>query len=569
LDGLQSLIESSATWDAEDRKAYSEFLLSLYAPEERDYGHEDSSDEDFDYLVEAQNETEDEEEYRNDPTARIPGKELVDLVSGKTSYSFRSKKPLHPRNATPKKKPRVEVKKMDEQSAACGSTERLSLEWKRAKPIMPANAKFHASQCTSSKLYFRQESLEQLALQVRRHIQLLIQSCLLVAQERLRDDSVLNLSKTLLSEWRRALDICASFRKFFTNTVSELEPDTSSNGYSVSFFETPTLSIIPELFSLIEKRDCLTSCDVQTLLERFFPFLEIDLLPKLPKYSFYDYSKYSILDAQYIDIEKLKSTSMSSPEKWSSAEDELIATLIRQYGSDWLENYERLLPSKRYEEVWRRYRYLSGRHAPENPVKHLVIERQKPLSSEEWRILEYGVYLYGDNAWKKIEINLLPHRDQIILQRMWKQRQKRRRQKIRENERHKQEARKLARQLRQQELEKGQTSSQPETTCLQQVDDKEEEGMDEETDSTQAQLENCSNWLIVSGDRKVHFSHEDDKKLLSQVKAFGATEDTFVQLAKTLGDGKTPQVMRKRYSQLLRWVQQSSKSVHRYHKCET
>lgn len=205
----------------------------------------------------------------------------------------------------------------------------------------------------------------------------------------------------------------------------------------------------------------------------------------------------------------------------------------------------------------------------DNPVKHLVIERQKPLSSEEWRILEYGVYLYGDNAWKKIEINLLPHRDQIILQRMWKQRQKRRRQKIRENERHKQEARKLARQLRQQELEKGQTSSQPETTCLQQVDDKEEEGMDEETDSTQAQLENCSNWLIVSGDRKVHFSHEDDKKLLSQVKAFGATEDTFVQLAKTLGDGKTPQVMRKRYSQLLRWVQQSSKSVHRYHKCET
>jgi len=34
---------------------------------------------------------------------------------------------------------------------------------------------------------------------------------------------------------------------------------------------------------------------------------------------------------------------MSSPEKWSSAEDELIATLIRQYGSDWLEKYALLL----------------------------------------------------------------------------------------------------------------------------------------------------------------------------------------------------------------------------------
>lgn len=184
------------------------------------------------------------------------------------------------------------------------------------------------------------------------------------------------------------------------------------------------------------------------------------------------------------------------------------------------------------------------------------MERQKPLSSEEWRILEHGVYLYGDNAWKQIETNLLPHRDQIILQRMWKQRQKRRRQKIRENERHKQEARKLARRLRQQREDQQQESK--EQSYLKQTDNEEAH---KETNTSQVEVDNHGNWLTVSGDFRVHFSHEDDKKLLSQVKISGATENTFLELAKTLGDGKTPEIIRKRYLQLLWWLQQSSQSI--------
>ncbi|EME27943.1 hypothetical protein Gasu_46030 isoform 2 [Galdieria sulphuraria] len=575
LDGLQSLIESSATWDDEDRKAYSEFLSSLYSPEDKDYGPEDSSDEDFDYLLEVQNETDDEEvgclalvfcplicvkEYRNDPTARIPGKELVDLVSGKPSYSFRRSKKCHNmKNSNPKKKPRTQCRQVEEQPVNSKWTPHVSSEFSRAKPIMPANMKACLSHfnSTCSQFHFRQDSLELVSLQVSRHIQLLIQTCLLVGQEPLKDDSALKLSRRMLNDWKRASDICVSYRKFFTETVLEYEPNTTLDRSSVSFFDTPILRIVPDLLSLTDKCDCLQSSDIQKLLETFCPYLDEELFPKLPKYSFYMGSNHSILDAQYIDVNQVKST-LSSEDQWSSAEDSLIATLIREYGSDWLENYERLLPSKQYDEVWRRYRFLSGRHAPDNPVKRLVIERQRPLSSEEWRILEHGVYLYGDNAWKQIEINLLPHRDQVILQRMWKQRQKRRRQKIRENERHKQEARKLAKRLRQQALEEDRKKCEKER-CLENIDMEE---TNNGTMTTRLEFDNSSNWLIVDGDVKVHFSHEDDKKLLSQVRAFGATERTFLALAKILGDGKTPEVIRKRYSQLLWWLQQSTNVVY-------
>ncbi|GJQ14406.1 hypothetical protein GpartN1_g6197.t1 [Galdieria partita] len=562
LDGLQSLIESSATWDDEDRKAYSEFLLSLYAPEDKYYGPEESSDEDFDYLLEAQNETEDEEEYRNDPTARISGKELVDLVSGKSSYPFRrSKKCHHMKNSIPKKKPRTHFRQMEDQLVHSNLTSHVSLKFSKAKPIMPADMRAYFPQfnSTCSQLLFQRESLKLISLQVSRHIQLLIQTCILVGQERLKDDSALSFSRRMLMEWKRASDICVSYRKFFTESVQDFEPNSALDRCSGSLFDTPALSIIPDLLSLTDKHDSLQSCDVQKLLETVCPYFEEELFPKLPTCNLNMHPKHSILDVQYIDVNQVKSMS-SSDDRWSSAEDGLIATLIREYGSDWLENYQRLLPSKQHDEVWRRFRFLSGRHAPDNPVKRLVIERQKPLSSEEWQILEHGVYLYGDNAWKQIELNLLPHRDQIILQRMWKQRQKRRRQKIRENERHKQEARKLAKQLRQQQaLEEDRKDPLEREICLEHT---EKEEMDKGIDTTRLEMESGSNWLVVSGSVKVHFSQEDDRKLLSQVKAFGATEKTFVALAKILGEGKTPEVIRKRYSQLLWWLQQSANAVY-------
>eukprot|EP00871_Galdieria_phlegrea_P001893 jgi/Galph1/2704/GphlegSOOS_G1340.1 len=565
VDGFQNLLESTSTWDEEDRKvgkAYSEFLLSLYAPEGNKHDtNDDSSDEDFDYILEAENETDEEEEYRNDPTAKISGKELVDLVSGRVSYSFRNKKSGVKKRSFEKRKGKNHLDTSNFQVSNISHESMNTASFKRPSLIAPAltmhvpNTTLHSSLFYSLPL-LKNTALDQISVQLNRHIQLLFQVCLLVAQEPLKDEATLNLSKQMLIEWKKVSDMNVCYRQFFNEAVADFEPEGSIS--LNSFFAISSLQQVPVLMDLLETRNYIRRHEAEQIFDTLVPHFEIEFYPQLQRDSSLN-DNFSPIDAHQVDVKQLKQN-LCEQEQWSVAEDKLIATLIRKFGSDWLDNYQRLLPSKDYDDVRRRYRQLSSRHAPDNPVKRLVIERQKPLTSEEWRILEYGVYLYGENAWKLIEVNLLPHRDQVILQRMWKQRQKRRRQKIRENERHKQEARRLARKLKEQGSELPTNLNSNGTGSLTQSNAANGEDCFI-SENTSESVQCRSNWLVVDGDVKIHFSQQDDKKLLSEVKAFGATEETFTALAKKLGKTKTPDIVKKRYAQLLCWIQQSSASA--------
>lgn len=244
------------------------------------------------------------------------------------------------KNNVSKRKPRVDVNQIEKQPVDSTGNESMSSKSHRAKPIMPAvvDARMLQSNYSRPQFYFRKDSLEQISLQMNRHIQVLIQTCLLVGQERLKDVVALNHARRLLSEWKRASDICINYQRFFTESILDLEPNITEDSCSVSVFDTPLLRIIPELLLFTETHDCLQSSDVHKLFEKFSPFFEEELLPKLPKYNFFVHTKHSILDAEYIDVEQIKSV-VCSEEKWSDAEDALIAKLIREYGSDWLDKY--------------------------------------------------------------------------------------------------------------------------------------------------------------------------------------------------------------------------------------
>lgn len=92
---------------------------------------------------------------------------------------------------------------------------------------------------------------------------------------------------------------------------------------------------------------------------------------------------------------------------------------LRRHG---LRNWEKikafLLPTRTAKQLATRFKNLTTRRCPQNPIKEFVNEVMKPLSEAEEELLAQGVRTYKDD-WVSISMRFLPHRPATVLKRLW------------------------------------------------------------------------------------------------------------------------------------------------------
>lgn len=106
--------------------------------------------------------------------------------------------------------------------------------------------------------------------------------------------------------------------------------------------------------------------------------------------------------------------------KFNASEDALLLCGMRRFGcGNWESVQAQFLPNRSARQLAIRYKNLSSRREPMNPVKAFNEEMMRPLSEIEEDLLVKGVQRFGKEFYL-ISRHYLPHRPATILRRIWK-----------------------------------------------------------------------------------------------------------------------------------------------------
>lgn len=106
-------------------------------------------------------------------------------------------------------------------------------------------------------------------------------------------------------------------------------------------------------------------------------------------------------------------------DSFLGVEDKLLLLGLNRYGlGNWEKIQSRFIPTRSAKQLYVRFKNLTCRRAPINPIKEFVNEAMKPLSKVEEELLLQGIKSYKTD-WVIISSRFLPHRPASVLQRWW------------------------------------------------------------------------------------------------------------------------------------------------------
>ena len=106
--------------------------------------------------------------------------------------------------------------------------------------------------------------------------------------------------------------------------------------------------------------------------------------------------------------------------KFLSSEDNLLLCGLRRFGcGNWESIQSQFLPFRTSRQLAIRYKNLSSRREPMNPIKEFNESLMMPLSEIEEDLLWKGVQRFG-NQFHLISKHYLPHRPATVLGKLWK-----------------------------------------------------------------------------------------------------------------------------------------------------
>lgn len=104
--------------------------------------------------------------------------------------------------------------------------------------------------------------------------------------------------------------------------------------------------------------------------------------------------------------------------KFLPPEDHLLLLGLKRFFFNWEKIQNRLLPTKTVRQIQIRFKNLTTRRSPPNPVKSFSLGLAAPLSEEEVELLYRGVRLLGKD-FHAISATFLPYRTAAILSKLW------------------------------------------------------------------------------------------------------------------------------------------------------
>lgn len=112
--------------------------------------------------------------------------------------------------------------------------------------------------------------------------------------------------------------------------------------------------------------------------------------------------------------------SSTKTAKFLASEDGLLLCGLKRFGcGNWESIQAQFLPCRAARQLAIRYKNLSSRREPMNPVKEFNERMMMPLSEVEEDLLYKGVQKFG-NEFNLISQHYLPHRPATVLRKLWK-----------------------------------------------------------------------------------------------------------------------------------------------------
>ncbi|KAK4533083.1 hypothetical protein CCYA_CCYA15G3940 [Cyanidiococcus yangmingshanensis] len=398
---------SSEMRDA-DEALFQKFCASLLSPTESVVADDRLFEDDveFDYWKAYVESKEPNEEFRADTGARISSEELYQLVAEEVHKAAAAKEPTVAEDSQalsgapscalsdiPERRPRSR--------RGARSAENLSSDCNRLFQLL----KF--------KL-LEPEQERELSKQIHVHVQLLLHILLISSQRRanihLAPDHVVRRQRAREAAWlmlddlRRKRDVAREYRRVL-------------GGIERTFFDAPPLDLLGDVERHVVRPALLSPDGLITVAEAKYAYALLRsrsgiLLPE------YELSCGVDIESNRVLLQGLDTGSRATLS-WTKPEDTLLERCLSRHGVLWQEHLDDFLPQRSLEECIARYRQLTRRDAPENPVKTLKLKAQHPLSVEEIERLRQGVMTYGE-CWDAIQAFMLPGRDKVLLERVWK-----------------------------------------------------------------------------------------------------------------------------------------------------
>jgi hypothetical protein len=108
-------------------------------------------------------------------------------------------------------------------------------------------------------------------------------------------------------------------------------------------------------------------------------------------------------------------------DSFLKCEDALLLMGLKKFGlANWEMIQAQFLPTRTTRQIMVRFKNLSARRAPTNPIKDFVNTLWRPLSKAEEDLIYRGVQRFGRD-FKKISSHYLPHRPPTILRNLFEQ----------------------------------------------------------------------------------------------------------------------------------------------------
>lgn len=149
---------------------------------------------------------------------------------------------------------------------------------------------------------------------------------------------------------------------------------------------------------------------------------ELNLIPKT--------TECELLDHQNLALDTSRELYGRRNDSFLQVEDRLLLLGVQRFGlGNWEKLQSYMLPTRTARQLQNRFKNLTSRCAPSNPIKDFLNEILKPLSRAEEELLLQGVHFYGDD-WIQISARFLPHRPPSILRRLYLKRRPTRPEKV-------------------------------------------------------------------------------------------------------------------------------------------
>lgn len=123
---------------------------------------------------------------------------------------------------------------------------------------------------------------------------------------------------------------------------------------------------------------------------------------------------------KYLEFETTQSLSTTRTAKFLVSEDNLLLCGLHRFGcGNWESIQAQFLPYRTSRQLAIRYKNLSSRREPFNPIKEFNERLMLPLNEIEEDLLYKGVQRFG-NQFHLISKHFLPHRPATVLGKLWK-----------------------------------------------------------------------------------------------------------------------------------------------------